>query len=83
MSMRQAKATSEDIDALRELLSSIEEHVEGHGSEELLVGIKRLWKGCTGWRRVVEGYSVLVENCCDPRVDHLEWRPDLKALMRT
>ncbi len=27
--------------------------------------------------RVVFGYQVLVDNCCDPAADTLEWKPDI------
>ena len=29
------------------------------------------------WRRVVFGYAMLVENCCDPTKDFLEWKPGI------
>ena len=31
--------------------------------------------------RVVYGYSVLYENCCDRTKTHLDWKPELKALI--
>jgi hypothetical protein len=29
------------------------------------------------WSRVVFGAQMLIANCCDPNLDHLEWRPDV------
>jgi hypothetical protein len=29
------------------------------------------------WRRVVHGYEVLVDNCCDPAVSHLAFKPEI------
>jgi hypothetical protein len=28
--------------------------------------------------KVILGYQTLVENCCDPELNYLEWHPDLK-----
>ncbi len=33
------------------------------------------------WRRVVWGFSILVDNCCDPDSDVLEWSPELRNLI--
>lgn len=33
------------------------------------------------WQRVVYGCDVLISNCCDPALSHLEWRPDVKAFL--
>ncbi len=30
------------------------------------------------WERTVFGYTVLVDNCCDPDLNYLEWRPEYK-----
>ena len=29
------------------------------------------------WSRVVHGYQVLVDNCCDPNAETLEWKPEI------
>ena len=31
--------------------------------------------------RVVFGYEVLVDNVCDPNLDYLEFKPEIKSLM--
>jgi hypothetical protein len=33
------------------------------------------------WRRVVWGFQILRDNCCDPAANVLEWNPELKALI--
>jgi hypothetical protein len=33
------------------------------------------------WRRVVWGFQILRDNCCDPDANTLEWNPELKALI--
>lgn len=35
----------------------------------------------TSWRRVVWGFQILHDNVCDPDADHLEWKPELKAII--
>ena len=31
------------------------------------------------WLRVVFGCANLIANCCDPSVDYLDWKPEIKA----
>ena len=35
----------------------------------------------SGWRRVVWGFRTLHDNVCDPDADHLDWNPELKAII--
>ncbi len=35
------------------------------------------------WRRVVFGCDILIDNCCDPNSDTLEWRPDIAMFLAT
>lgn len=35
----------------------------------------------TCWRRVVYGFQILHDNVCDPDADHLDWKPELKAII--
>lgn len=35
----------------------------------------------TSWRRVVHGCQMLIDNCCDPDADTLEFRPDIAFAM--
>lgn len=34
----------------------------------------------SSWRRVVFGCEILIDNCCDPAADTLEWRPDIREM---
>lgn len=49
--------------------------------EDSLEDLQRFYKGvkelCPGLLRVVFGYQVLLDNCCDPAADTLEWKPEL------
>jgi hypothetical protein len=61
--LRMAKASQEDIDELKKYLLKAE---------------KRNTKDFPfGWRRVVWGCEILIENCCDPNLDYLALRPEL------
>jgi hypothetical protein len=31
--------------------------------------------------RIIYGYEVLVENVCDPDLDYLEYKPEIKKLL--
>ena len=33
------------------------------------------------WRRVVIGADLLIDQCCDPNLDHLAWKPEIIQLM--
>ena len=35
----------------------------------------------SSWFRVVCGCGILIDNCCDPDVATLEWRPDIAKAM--
>lgn len=34
----------------------------------------------TSWSRVLFGFEVLLDNCCDPNLDYLDWKPEFKEL---
>ncbi len=44
-------------------------------SEEL---ISYLYGLTCGFHRVVMGFEVLFDNCADPSLDHLDWKPEIK-----
>jgi len=31
--------------------------------------------------RILMGFEVLVDNCCDPDKDYLDWKPEIKELL--
>ena len=80
--IRMAKATLDDISKLRDFLTKLESYQEAEcidDSEELLLDIFEGVDKIFGWRRVIEGYQVLVDGACDPALDYLELKPELKA----
>ena len=77
--MKMAKASTEELRTMREFMEIFEDSLKHdkpldlHGS--LFVDVAACW------RRVVFGYEMLVNNCCDPDSDVLEWRADVLKLI--
>jgi hypothetical protein len=63
MKMKIAKADKQDIRNLTKYLNKL----EARGGKDFPFG----------WRRVIWGADVLIENCCDPQEDSLEYSPYL------
>jgi hypothetical protein len=61
--MRMAKASKQDIKALHDYLLKAEQRKARNFPH--------------GWRRVVWGCDMLIENCCDPNLDYLAFKPEL------
>lgn len=56
--------------------------------ERFMAMFRHHWTLCgpgvgSSWRRVVLGCDILIDNCCDPDLDHLEWRPDVKRFLES
>lgn len=51
-----------------------------YSDERLGQLVRRLWKSVeTGsYNRVIWGCDMLIRNCCDPEMDVLEWRKDIR-----
>ena len=94
--MRQAKADENDIRCVTDFFVMLEEVIE-HGTctvegeaeprrmsyGDLHDMIDAAWARGVGssWRRVVMGVDVLIDKCCDPDLDYLEWRPDVRKFL--
>ena len=39
--------------------------------------------GAGTWGRVVEGANMLIANCCDPVLDYLDWRKDVREWLES
>jgi hypothetical protein len=81
--MKMAKASEKDIEGLRNFFLSLEQRAEEATDVIGKVAlanyvINKINGNISGWRRVVEGYELLCENCCDPLLDHLDFKPELK-----
>jgi len=82
--LRMAKASADDLKRVRRFFQAIEEAMEtGQGQDSVGRLVREHWRGVdVAWERVLIGYAVLVDNCCDPNADTLEWRPDIEAAMK-
>lgn len=80
--MRMAKARQHEIDYLREFLLKLEEFWEAGIDSDSATKLEELlhedFARISGWRRIVEGYQALVDNACDPNLNYLDWKPELK-----
>lgn len=89
--MQQAKATKDDIRLVTDFFLMLEQAIERERGTFFLAGQQNLhdlvadaWGYGVGasWRRVVLGIDVLIDECCDPNLDHLEWRPDVRNFLK-
>jgi hypothetical protein len=78
-----SKATQKDVNEMREFLFQLEEKIDDQD-----IPLSEIGKFCHArfksdcgrhFRRVLFGYETLVENACDPELDYLEWKPEIKA----
>lgn len=96
MGLKMAIASPDEIDRSFELARLFEEtvdrrwyaspEIEGEtyyeDDEEYL---EKFYEECKrlapGLMRVVFGYQVLLDTCCDKTLDHLDWHPEIKKLV--
>jgi hypothetical protein len=78
-----SKATQEDVNEMREFLEEVEEMIANQSNDFEAIGafINGKFHARCGrhFRRVLFGYETLVDNACDPELDYLEWKPEIKA----
>jgi len=84
----------DDDDPDKKLLLEIEEEVKESDGESIWDGvdnrlilyefIKRKWQSANysgSFGRIVCDADVLIENVCDPDLDYLEYKPDMKEVL--
>jgi len=84
----------DDDDEDKKLLLEIEEEIKETDGEDvwgdvdnrlvLYEFIKRKWKNanwCGSFQRIVTDAEVLIENACDPDLDYLEFKPEIREAM--
>lgn len=96
--MKQAKASKRDIRCLIDFFLMLEQGieqgtytVEGEAEPRQISYMDlydlsyAAWESGVGvsWRRVVMGADILIDQCCDPNLDHLEWRPDVRKFLKS
>jgi hypothetical protein len=79
--MRMARASQEEIDGLIDFMRKLEELFDSGDESELLDYFFEEAGGVPNWERTVFGFSVLVDNVCDPSISYLDWKPEFKVLL--
>ena len=83
---RMAKAAPEQVESLRDFLELLDDRefigvlqdfAYEQGSE-IAGEVLKKYRAIFNWRRIVEGYQVLVDNACDPALDYLEFKPEIR-----
>lgn len=79
--IRMARASEKELIALETFMSLLEEKVaETWDESELALFVReQLAKADFSVERVTWGYRVLFQNVCDPALDYLEWKPEIKG----
>ena len=79
--MKMAKANKEEWEDVMRFANELEEEIKYPNMTDKQLGAWVRKAPCLF--RVVFGYQVLVDNCADPNLDFLEFKPEIKAaLMR-
>ncbi len=75
----------DDNDQDKKELLKIEEELKSYGDEDnrliLYEFIKKKWREVNysgSFQRIVTNADVLIDNACDPNLDYLEWKPEIK-----
>ena len=66
----------------KELIAAGEATWDGHPDNDMIVYtfVKRKWKEANhsgSFGRILFNCEMLIENCCDPKLDHLEFKPSI------
>ncbi len=77
--MQMAKASKEEWEAVMRFANELEEEIKYPKMTDEELGAWVREAPCLF--RVVFGYQVLVDNCADPNLDHLEFKPEIKAAL--
>lgn len=81
--MKMAKAPPEEVEKVLAFVVGLRERIHplhSDGDDEKLG--KWVRENAPPLERVAFGYDVLIRNACDPNLDYLEFRPDIRQAMR-
>lgn len=76
--LRMAKATEEERQALRNFFEELEGLLDFGDSVQQFV--EKQMEGTVGgsWQRILWGFETMIENACDPDLDYLEFKPEIR-----
>lgn len=78
--LQMAKAPAEEWEKVMKFVNELESELKYHEKTNDELG-EWVRKNAPPMTRTVFGYSVLVDNCCDPNADTLQWKPEIAAAM--
>jgi hypothetical protein len=79
--MKMAKASKEEWEKVMRFANELEEEIKYPEKSDKELGA---WvRNAPCLFRVVFGYQVLVDNCADPNLNHLEFKPEIKAALES
>lgn len=76
-----AKAPKEDIDEVTNFLQELEEKTDNYDVSDGELGewVNQNFHRVYGkYDRILTGFSVLIDNVCDPNLDYLDYTPEIK-----
>lgn len=81
--IRMARASQQEIDRLREFFYELNLNADDYQIDECRLG---LWviqqlKELPNVERILFGYETLLANACDPSLDYLDWKPEIKLYL--
>ena len=77
--MTMARASEKELDDLQEFFDLLQDAKDGEiDAQTFLVEHYELTAGAT---RIIFGYRVLFAHVCDPTLDYLEFKPEIKSAM--
>lgn len=82
--MMMAKASQKDINCLIEFFQFLgHRHAGDTDADAFMQYLDQHWSNgvAAAWSRVVFGFQTLLDNCCDPDSDVLDWKPEIKRLI--
>lgn len=82
--MKVGKASQASIEALFTFLENLEEKIDDDDTSvtDLRSFVDWIHSNIPiHWRAIVFGYQVLLDNACDPELNYLEFKPELRGFI--
>lgn len=74
-----AKAPQDEWEKVMRFVNELEDEIKYRQMTDAELGA---WvRKAPPLSRTVFGYSVLIDNCCDPDADTLQWKPEIAKLL--
>lgn len=80
--MKQAKPSNAEFEQVITFLQDLDDAIHDD-NPDLAEWVRQRYptiQNC--WSRVLWAGKTAIDNSCDPTLDHLEWKPEIKSLMQ-